>query len=154
MTRSAERLSESEMIAWRTFMEMQEVLRGRMEQQLQADSGLSSTDYTVLVALSEEPTGQLRAVNLAQRLQWEKSRLHHHLTRMCQRGLVERRSGEGRSSLGAITPEGLAALQLAVPAHTREVRRMVFDRLSEQQVQQLTDISRAILDGFDRDLPS
>ena len=140
------------MTAWRTYMEMQEVLRGRLEQQLQADSGLSNADYTVLAALSEAPDGRMRALNLGQRLQWEKSRLHHQLTRMCTRGLVERVSGDGRSSLAAITPQGRAARDAALPAHTREVRRLVFDRLSEPQVQQLADISRAILDGLHRDL--
>lgn len=152
MTLSTERLSEPEMTAWRTYMEMQEVLRGRLDQQLQADSGLSNADYTVLAALSEAPDGRMRALNLGHRLQWEKSRLHHQLTRMCTRGLVERLSGEGRASLAAITPEGRAAREGALPAHTREVRRLVFDRLSEHQVQQLADISRAVLDGLHRDL--
>lgn len=151
VTRSAERLSEAETTAWRTYMEMQEVLRGRLEHQLQADSGLSHADYTVLVALSERPDGRMRALTLGQRLQWEKSRLHHQLTRMCRRGLVERLSGEGRTSLAAITPEGRAARDAALPAHSREVRRLVFDRLSEHQVQQLADISRTILEGLDRD---
>jgi hypothetical protein len=49
MRPAARPLNEPEMDAWRTFYEMQEVLRGRLEQQLQADSGLSNADYTVLV---------------------------------------------------------------------------------------------------------
>ena len=87
---AARPLNEREMSAWRTFYEMQEVLRGRLEQQLQADSGLSNADYTVLVALSETTGGHLRAVELGRRLGWEKSRLHHQLTRMCRRGLIPR----------------------------------------------------------------
>jgi DNA-binding MarR family transcriptional regulator len=129
-------------------MEMQEVLRGRLEQQLQADSGLSNADYTVLVALSEAAAGRMRAFELGQRLGWEKSRLHHQLTRMCRRELVRRHTGDGRAIHAAITPAGRSALKAAVPAHTQEVRRLVLDRLTAQQVDQLAEISRAILDGL------
>ncbi len=112
--KAAERpLSERENAAWRAFYEMQELLRGRLEQHLQADSGLSNADYTVLVALSEAPHGQQRAYELSRRLAWEKSRLHHQLTRMCGRGLVERLNGDGRAVYVAITPEGRAALEAA-----------------------------------------
>ena len=132
-------------------MEMQEVLRGRVEAQLQADSSLSNPDYTVLVALSEATDGQMRALHLGQALQWEKSRLHHQLTRMCKRGLVERFNGERRASHIAITEEGRAALVAAAPAHSRHVRRLVFDRLTAQQTQQLGEISRTLLDGLRSD---
>jgi DNA-binding MarR family transcriptional regulator len=143
-------LTEREMSAWRTFYEMQEVLRGRLEQQLQADSGLSNADYTVLVALSEAAGGRLRAYELGRRLGWEKSRLHHQLTRMCGRGLIQRHSGDGRAVYAAITAAGRAALEAAVPHHTRQVRRLVLDQLTPQQVDQLADISRTILNGLHR----
>ena len=136
------------MSAWRTFFEMQEVLRGRLEQQLQADSGLSNADYTVLVALSEAIDGRLRAFELGQRLGWEKSRLHHQLTRMCTRGLVQRHSGAGRAIHAAFTDAGRAALEAAVPRHRQQVRRLVLDRLTPQQIDQLADISRTVLDGL------
>ncbi len=147
--KEAERpLTEREMTAWRTFYEMQEVLRGRLEQQLQADSGLSNADYTVLVALSEAPHGRQRAVELGRRLGWEKSRLHHQVARMCTRGLVERHSGADRATYAAITAHGRAALKAAAPRHRQHVRRLVLDRLSPQQIDQLTAISRTILDGI------
>ena len=141
-------LSDRETIAWRTFYEMAEVLRGRLEQQLQTDSGLSNADCTVLVALSEAPEGQWRAVALGHRLGWEKSRLHHQLTRMCGRGLVERRSGDGRAIYAVITADGRAALSAAVPRHRQQVRRLVLDRLTPQQIDQLAEIFRTILDGL------
>ncbi len=131
---------------------MEELLRGRLEQQLQADSGLSNADYTVLVVLSEATDGQLRALNLVRTLQWEKSRLHHQITRMCARGLVERRSGVGRTSYAAITAAGRAALEAAVPGHAKEVQSLVFDRLTDNQVQQLAEISACLVNGLRRDV--
>ena len=146
--KSAAPLSKQEMAAWRAFFATQEVLRGRLERHLQSDSGLSNADYTVLVALSEADGGRLRAVELGQRLGWEKSRLHHQLSRMCGRGLVRRDSGTGRAMYAAITDAGRSALEGAVPRHRQHVRRLVVDRLNPEQIDQLADISAAILAGL------
>jgi DNA-binding MarR family transcriptional regulator len=59
----------------------------------------------------------LRVFELGRRLGWEKSRLHHQLSRMCRRGLVQRHSGDGRAIHAAITAAGYAALKAAVPHH-------------------------------------
>jgi DNA-binding MarR family transcriptional regulator len=147
-------LSERELRAWRAFFQMQEVLRSRIEQQLQAGSGLSNADYTVLVALSEAPGGRLRAYELSHELGWEKSRLHHQLTRMCKRGLVERRSGASRAMYAVITTEGRTALERAAPSHAQEVRRLVIDRLTAVQIDHLAEISHAILDHLQTDHPA
>jgi DNA-binding MarR family transcriptional regulator len=139
------RLDERELHAWQTFFQMQEVLRGRIEQQLQACSGLSLADYSVLTVLSGAPGGRLRAYRLGATLGWEKSRLHHQLTRMAKRGLVERRCGDSRAIYVEMTPQGLTALAQAAPGHSRHVRQLVIDRLTPQQLDQLTRISAAIL---------
>lgn len=142
------RPSPQQLLAWRTFFHMQELLRGRIEQQLQNDSGLSNADYTVLVALVDWPGGNPRAFELSQALGWEKSRLHHQLSRMAKRGLLVQKPGEGRSMHAAITDEGRAALRQAAQRHAEEVQRLVFDRLTPEQVDQLGAISSAILAGL------
>lgn len=140
-------LSERELRAWRTFFHMQEVLRLRIEQQLQASSGLSNPDYTVLVVLSEAPGGRLRPYELCRELGWDKSRLHHQLTRMCKRRLVKRESSASRAVYVVITPEGRTALAEAAPGHAQEVRRLFMDRLTPAQIDQLAEISAAVLDN-------
>jgi DNA-binding MarR family transcriptional regulator len=139
------RLDERELRAWQTFIQMQEHLRGRIEQQLQTCSGLSLADYSVLTALSGAPGGRLRAYCLGAVLGWEKSRLHHQLTRMAKRGLVERQCGDSRAIFVEMTPQGLTALAQAAPGHSRHVRQLVIDRLTPRQLDQLTEISAAIL---------
>lgn len=145
------RLDERELRAWQTFFQMQEVLRGRIEQQLQACSGLSLADYSVLTVLSGAPGGRLRAYRLGATLGWEKSRLHHQLTRMAKRGLVERQCGDSRAIYVEMTPQGLTALAQAAPGHSRHVRQLVIDRLTPQQLDQLTEISAAILGPLQHD---
>ena len=150
MNRKQRPFSDREHTAWRAFYELQEVLRSRIEQHLQADSGLSHADYTVLAVLSEADSHRLRAIELGQRLGWEKSRLHHQLTRMCKRGLVGRSSGEGRAVYVTITSAGLSALGTAVPFHRQHVRHLVLDKISPEQLDELGAISRTLLDGLQR----
>ena len=147
-------LDERQLRAWQTFFQMQEHLRSRIEQQLQASSGLSLADYSVLSVLSEAPGRRLRAYCLSATLGWEKSRLHHQLTRMCRRGLAERHAGESRASYVQITPQGLTTLQQAAPQHSRHVRRLVIDRLTPGQLDQLGEISAAILGPLQHDQQS
>ena len=144
-------LDERELRAWQTFFQMQEHLHGRIEQQLQASSGLSLADYSVLSVLSGAPGGRLRPYCLSATLGWEKSRLHHQLTRMCRRGLVERQAGESRAIYVQITPAGLTTLEQAAPRRSRHVRRLVIDRLTPGQLDQLGEISAAILGPLQRD---
>ena len=74
-------LSAQEQRAWRAFLGLHRELSARLNRQLQADSQLSLTDYEVLVVLSEAPTtaGCARS-RCSDFLQWEQSRLSHHIT--------------------------------------------------------------------------
>ena len=146
-------LTGRELRAWRAFFQMQMLLRARIEQQLQAGSGLSTADYTVLTALSEAPDGRLRAYQLSRMVGWEKSRLHHQLTRMCTRGLITRERCGSRGMYAVITAEGLAALKEAAPSHAQEVRRLFIDRLTPEQLDQLGAIATTILDHLQADQP-
>jgi len=148
-----EGLTEHELRAWRAFAEMQWLLMARIEQQLQASSGMSTADYAVLAVLSEAPGGQLRLYELARKVSWEKSRLHHQLTRMCARGLVARERSGSRGICALITAGGLAALKEAVPGHVEEVRRLFTGPLTPGQLDQFTRIAAAILDNLNGDQP-
>jgi DNA-binding MarR family transcriptional regulator len=77
---------------------------------------------------------------------WEKSRLHHQLTRMSTRGLITRERCGSRGMYAVITAKGLAVLKEAAPGHAQEVRRLFIDRLTPEQLDQLAEISTTILD--------
>ncbi|RKT55527.1 MarR family winged helix-turn-helix transcriptional regulator [Saccharothrix australiensis] len=149
-----QRLSERELRAWRTSFRMLELLRTRVEQQLQASSGLSNADYTVLALLSEAPDGRMRPYELGQAAGWEKSRMHHQLTRMGKRGLVTREQCGSRGVDAVITAKGLATLKKAVPGHAREVRRLFVDPLTAEELDRFARIAGTILDNLQADLPA
>ncbi len=77
---------------------------------MQDQSGLSIADFSVLVQLSEHADGRMRVLELARGLRWEKSRLSHQLTRMQQRGLIERSNcnEDRRGAFVVLTDQGRA----------------------------------------------
>lgn len=140
-----DKLTERELRAWRTSIRMLELLRSRLEQQLQASSGLSLADYSVLASLSEAPEGRMRVYELGQAAGWEKSRLHHQLKRMASRGLVDRQPCGSRGIDAVLTAKGRAAIEQAAPSHAREVRHLFVNRLSAEQLDQFAQLAGIIL---------
>lgn len=144
-----EGLTERELEAWRRSIRMLEMLRSRLEQHLQADSGLSLADYSVLSVLSETPGGRLRLYELGREVSWEKSRLHHQLTRMAKRDLVDREPCGSRGIEAAITAHGLAVIREAAPGHARAVRQLFVDPVSPAELEQFAEIADTILRNLD-----
>ena len=140
-------LNDREQRAWRAFIDVHAQLMRRLHRQLQTDSDLSGPDYEVLVHLSESSDGRLRPFELGRQLQWEKSRLSHHLTRMERRGLIGREECEtdARGAHIALTRAGRRAIVAAAPAHVAELRRLFIDALSPRQIDELARISEAVL---------
>lgn len=140
-------LDDREAKAWRGFIAMGGQLTARLNRHLLRDAGLSGGDYAVLVGLSEAPEGRLRAFELGRALDWEKSRLSHHLTRMEGRGLISRAecATDARGAFVVITEKGRAAIEAAAPHHVEDVRRLFVDALTPDQLDALAQISDAVL---------
>jgi DNA-binding MarR family transcriptional regulator len=144
-------LDDDEQRAWRAFMRMQGQLTAQLNRQLQADSGLSLADYDVLVLLTDAPDGRLRPFELQRGLQWEQSRLSHHLTRMQRRDLIAREecTEDGRGAFVALTDAGRRAITAAAPGHVDTVQRLFFDGLTRGQIAMLRQVSDQVLDQLD-----
>lgn len=140
-------LGEREQHAWRGYLEMHARLTARLHRQLQADSGLSLTDFDVLVQLTDRADARMRVGELAEALQWQQSRLSHHLARMQRRGLVGREHCEddARGAYIVLTEQGRDAIRQAAPAHVETVRDLLFDQLSEEEVGTLGTIAERVL---------
>ncbi len=136
MTSRDQWLSAEEEHLWRGWVRLHAELSASLQRQLQDEADLSISDYEVLVHLTDSPEGRLRAGDLARLLQWERSRLSHHVTRMEGRGLVQRSScaEDGRGAFIVVTPGGRAAIERAAPGHVDAVRRLFFDVLDEDEV--------------------
>jgi DNA-binding MarR family transcriptional regulator len=125
---------------------MQLQLQARLSKGL-AEHGLSYQDYLVLATLSDQPDGRRRVVELSDELGWEKSRLSHHITRMCQRGLLTKAPcpSDQRGIFVILSEAGREVLKRAAPGHVRDVQHYFFDRLSREQIATLSCIADEVL---------
>ncbi len=135
-------LTADEQGAWRVFLNSNALVNAATNRALSRDSGLSGADFAVLVYLSEHPDKQLRVLELANALQWEKSRVSHQLRRMGERGLIDRVQcgADRRGSYARISKAGLRAIEDAAPRHVELVRAIFVDPLTEQDIADLTRI--------------
>jgi DNA-binding MarR family transcriptional regulator len=146
-------LDDREQRVWRSWLRASTRLEAHLARRMQADGDISMSDFAVLVQLSEAPEQRLRAFALGRALQWEKSRLSHHLSRMERRGLVTREDcgTDRRGAFVVLTLEGRAALETAAAPHVDAVRSAVFDRLTPEQVDRLGEVCEELLAGLDPD---
>ncbi|GGF30817.1 MarR family winged helix-turn-helix transcriptional regulator [Subtercola lobariae] len=136
------RLTEAEERAWSGMLNVTAALRKRMGAIVYEAAGLSETDYTVLVPIVYAGDTPLRSSELAEAINWDRSRLSHHLGRMETRGLIRRtqHSEDNRGAVLHITDSGLAALRQASGPHLRSIKSLFADALSATQIEALTEI--------------
>jgi DNA-binding MarR family transcriptional regulator len=146
-------LDDDQARVWQAYRRLNQHLYATLEDQLLRDAGLSAADYSVLVPLSEEPGGVLRARELCTEIGWDRSRLSHHISRMEKRGLVVREqcSEDGRGSMVRLTEAGRRAIEGAAPEHAESVHRYFFDLLSKQELRTLAAVFDRLLENLPPD---
>jgi DNA-binding MarR family transcriptional regulator len=144
-------LTAEEQCTWREFMSAWQWLMAAVDGQLQRDAGMPLAYYEILVRLSEAPDRSLRMTQLAEASSSSKSRVSHAVARLEERGWIERVDcpTDRRGQIAQLTDEGFAALSAAAPAHVEQVRRVLFDALTPEQVRQLHGITTAVLANAD-----
>jgi DNA-binding MarR family transcriptional regulator len=130
-------LSTGQQAVWRSWLHLNAQLPAVLHRQLSEESGLSLPDFEVLVQLTDDPEGRVRVTDLSRSLNWDRSRVSHHVTRMQRRGLVRREdcTDDKRGAFVVITPAGRDAITRAAPAHARTVKDLVFADVSEAQLE-------------------
>jgi DNA-binding MarR family transcriptional regulator len=137
-------LSPHELRVWHAFVLMGEDVLGRVGRDIAQATGLSGPEFGVLSRLTALGKGEMRQQALARVLTWDKSRLSHQLTRMQQRGLIERRHGHGNAVLVVVTKHGRERLEAARPIHADSVRRNLLSRLSPEQIDTIVRVSNLL----------
>jgi DNA-binding MarR family transcriptional regulator len=134
--RHAQPLTDTEQTAWRAFVESSWALHTRLEDDLRATTGLSMSDYHVMVVLSEAPERRVRMGELASRLVFSPSRVTYQINSMVKRGLVRKQScpEDGRGQEAELTETGMAQLVAAAPLHLATVRDSFIDHLDDDEL--------------------
>lgn len=131
---------------WRDYIETAEAIRSRLGSRLQRESGMSLGDYQVLLALSEADGQRLRPSELANRIEWDRSRLSHHLGRMEGRGLVRREECEvdSRGAEVVLTDDGARAFKSGSIPHLQAVHELFVAALTSEQLSHLGAVTTAL----------
>ncbi|HEX4443944.1 MAG TPA: MarR family transcriptional regulator [Galbitalea sp.] len=138
--------TKDELATWRDFVETSELVRGVIGSRLQAESGLSTGDYAVLLSLSEAQGSRVRSSELASRIGWQRSRLSHHLGRMEQRGLIRRENcaTDSRGAEAVLTPAGADAFRRASAPHMHAIHDLFASALRVDQLTSLREITQTL----------
>lgn len=134
-------------LVWETVLSMQERVEAELSRRLGSGSHLSCQDYKVLAALQAHPDGRMRLFELADALDWEKSRVSHQVSRMTRRGLLEKSQSplDRRGAYVGPTAQAREAMAEAEPAYTRAVQRLLGETLTPAQLVALRDAAETVL---------
>lgn len=140
-------LTSAEMTTWLNITQLMMLLPTALDRQLRDDADLTHAHYRILTMLSAEPGGSMRMTQLARKAGTTTTRLSHAVSALEERGWVERRAcpTDKRGQVAALTDGGRAFLRAAAPGHLAEVRRLVFDHLSDDDVARLGEITAKLL---------
>jgi len=144
-------LAGRERDAWLGLVALTQLLPPVLDGQLARDAAATHYEYFVLSRLAEEPNRRMRLSALATATNASVSRLSHVITRLEARDLVRRMPCEedGRATNAVLTEAGAAVVAEAAPGHLETVRDRILGALRPEQVDQLADISAALVGAID-----
>ena len=132
--------------AWRAFHKLRGQLLPHLAKNINKNTGLTPSEFFLLITLIDSPMATLHSYEIAEKLDWEKSRVSHQITRMEERGLVNRKvcPSDARSCLVELTPSGRKYLKKALPNHFEDVKHCFADLLTAAQLDTLIEISSIV----------
>ena len=139
-------MKELDSKAWRAFHKIGTSLLPHLGRQITNHSGISGTEYVVLVALSELTVPNVNLNRLANGLGWEISRMSHQISRMDDAGLVKKTKNleDSRCFDVSITTKGRKIAEAAIPLQSIEINHCFSEVLTQAQMKALIEISEAI----------
>jgi DNA-binding MarR family transcriptional regulator len=146
-------LDRDEERLWRALQRVTIALPRVLEDDLLRGTGLSLTEYAVLMNLSEAAEHELRMTELAAATALSASRITRVVEQLQSRGLVDKRKcpEDGRSNIASLTAEGLSRLKGAYPSHLTSARRHVIEHLDPKATKRLADALVKIAEQLDPD---
>lgn len=148
-----EPLTPTEELFWRALMRITLTLPRQLHDDMFRAVGLTASEYTVIMNLSEAPNRQLRMADLASASGLSASRTTRLVDDLQSQGLVVKRasSADGRSNLAELTSQGLSKLRTAWPAHVASVRGRVLDHIPPGTLAKTAQALEAVAAQLDGD---
>lgn len=123
-------------------------LRKLFSRQMEADHGVATQAFDVLIRLVRTPGHALRMSELATQTSLSPSGLTRSVDRLTQQGLVVRQAcpDDRRGSLAVMTPEGQALMARLVPDHVAQVESVLAAVFSPDERTELAALLRRLRD--------
>jgi DNA-binding MarR family transcriptional regulator len=142
-------LNNHEWSAWLQLTAMFTLLPAALDSQLQREAGMTHFEFIVMAALYRQPGRRLQLKELAVMTNGSLSRLSHVISHLERQGWVRRVSGtKGGATNAELTDRGYRKLREAGPIHFKEVRRLVFDVLTPEEVKDLRRLTSRLNAGL------
>ncbi|MFZ1382801.1 MAG: MarR family transcriptional regulator [Scrofimicrobium sp.] len=137
-------------LAWRVFFEASTRLQGILESRMKAESGISLSDYNILLTLYEAPNRQMRMGELSEHLGYSPSRLTYLVNQLSRQGWVERvpSDDDRRGYVARLTDPGAETTDLASHIHQEAVRELLLDDMTDAHIDMIVE-AFGFSDGLD-----
>jgi DNA-binding MarR family transcriptional regulator len=150
-----ESLSPTEEALWRALIRIVKVMPRHLDSDLIRGAGLTASEYTTIMHLSEAPNRELRMAELANATDLSASRMTRLVDNLQSRGFVTKTTSasDARANVARLTPQGLVKLEAAWPVHLASVRRFVFDCMEVDVVPTLAQALAQVANHLDDTWP-
>ncbi|MFI1992966.1 MarR family winged helix-turn-helix transcriptional regulator [Actinoplanes sp. NPDC020271] len=138
-------LDPKQLGAYFALMEAVSLLQHEVEKQLRAEGDLSWIQFQLLARLADAE-GRLTMTELADGVVYSRSGLTYQAGLLEKAGLITRGPSpdDERATLVTITEAGAALVARVLPGHVQVARSLLFDPLSDTDVDRLGDLMTRI----------
>jgi DNA-binding MarR family transcriptional regulator len=139
---SAQLTVEADLEAWIRFLRAHAAITRQLSARLEAQHGLTLSDYDVLVQLYYAPERALRRVDLARTVLLTASGITRLLDGLERCGWVEKKacSSDARVSYAALTDSGVEKFETAQLSHRSDIEELFGSNFSTAERQQLGEL--------------
>ncbi len=132
-------------------MRIVKILPRNLDSDLIRGAGVTASEYTTIMHLSEAPNRELRMSDLAAATGLSASRMTRLVEDLQSRSLVTKvaSSTDARGNVAKVTPRGMAKLRTAWPVHLASVRTRFLDHLDEAALKVVAGAMAGVADQLE-----
>lgn len=136
--------------AWLALVEAHAATSRAIDAELRARTGMSRTDYEVLVQLRLTEDHRLRMNELASRCGLSNSGLSRRFDSLVEAGWTMREPcpRDARGTWAVLTPQGAAEIDVATRHHAAALQQAFLSHFDDREIQRLSELLGRLGDGF------
>jgi DNA-binding MarR family transcriptional regulator len=139
---TTQEVSDPTQVAWIRFLRAHAALTRELGARLEAEHGLTMSDFDVLIQLYHAPEHAMKRIDIARQVLLTASGITRLLDGLERCGLVAKRACESdaRVSYAVLTDEGLRKVEEARDSHSADIDELFGSALSAKEREQLAEL--------------